>query len=239
MKSPLSDEKLSIIIPAYNEERRIKSTLKHILNWTQNNLEMYEVIVVNDASTDNTSNIVQSFDQDVQLITLKQNRGKGGSIARGVAAATGDYILFTDADLSTPIEDVKKLAAYLATHDIAIGSRACKESIITKHQPWHRKIMGKIFNKIVRLLAVRGIHDTQCGFKLFKAPVAKALFSNLTINGFAFDVEVLFLAQKRNYTIVEVPVSWKNDAQSRVHPLLDSLRMLRDLIRIRVTHREK
>ena len=167
------------------------------------------------------------------------NRGKGYSVRHGVMRSRGDSILFSDADLSTPIEECSHLAAALANNDIAIGSRALAASEITQHQPFYREAMGKTFNKIVQLLTVTGIQDTQCGFKLFKGDVARELFGGMTIFGFAFDVEILYLAQQRGYRIAEVPVRWANDERTTVHAVRDAARMFRDVVRIRMNHAKR
>jgi dolichyl-phosphate beta-glucosyltransferase len=149
-------------------------------------------------------------------------------------AAHGDYRLFSDADLSTPIEETAKLlAACEGAYEVAVASRALPESNLAVRQPWYRELMGRTFNLMVQLGAVWGIHDTQCGFKCFRGAAAEVLFSRITITGWAFDVEVLYLARKRGYRIAEIPVTWINSPKSRVDPLRDSLRMMRDLARIR------
>ena len=224
------------MIPAYNEAQRILPTLDRVLAWAGEHPEPVEVIVVDDGSTDATRRIVAEVGDPVRLVCNPGNRGKGYSVAHGVREATGQRILFSDADLSTPIEDYEKLATALGTVDIAIGSRALPTSNVERHQPWYREAMGRTFNVLVQGLAVRGIHDTQCGFKLFRAAVAHDLFGALTTDGFAFDVEILFLARRRGYSIAEVPVTWVNDDRSRVHAVFDSARMLRDIIRIRARH---
>ena len=227
---------LSIIIPAYNEEERLGATLSTVLAWTRENLDRTEILVVDDGSSDGTAEVARSFSNDVLLVENGTNRGKGFSVKNGVANASGDTILFSDADLSTPIEETARLAAALEHADIAIGSRGLAESNIVHHQPFYREAMGRTFNRIVRGLAVPGVMDTQCGFKMFRGEVARDLFSALTIEGFAFDVELLFLALRRGYRISEVPVTWLNDDRSRVHAAFDSMRMFRDVIRIRARH---
>lgn len=160
--------------------------------------------------------------------------GKGHAVRTGVLAARKDYVLYCDADLSTPFREIRKLLRALDEGcDIAIGSRARKETRILERQPLYRVLMGKTFNKIVKLLAVSGINDTQCGFKCFKAPVALDIFRDCQIDGFSFDVEMLYVARKRGFSIKEIGVLWKNDTQSRVHPVYHSLQMLKDLLVIR------
>jgi dolichyl-phosphate beta-glucosyltransferase len=227
---------LSIVVPAYNEAERLGRSLDRILAWTEGLGREVEIIVVDDGSRDATCDVVRSYAPRVRLVQNGRNRGKGYSVRNGVLSATGEQILFTDADLSTPIEDWSKLAAALESADIAVGSRALKDSNVTKHQPRYREAMGRVFNTIVQGLAVQGVRDTQCGFKLFRAEVGQALFREATIEGFAFDVEVLFLARRKGYRIAEVPVTWENDDRTRVHPFYDSARMFRDVVTIRLRH---
>lgn len=230
-------EKLSLVIPAFNEEKRLTMTLPVLWNEVCRLFPEFEIIVVDDGSTDKTAEIVMDFSKQksgVRLIRYEKNRGKGYAVRTGVLAATGDLVLFSDADLSTPFgEIVKLLQALEEGADVAIGSRAVKNTRILKRQPFYRVLMGKTFNKIVQLLATPGIFDTQCGFKLFPRATAVNLFSDCRIDGFGFDVEVLFLARKRGMQIREVGVKWLNSPDSKVHPVLDSSRMLRDLLVIR------
>ncbi len=233
---------LSLIIPAYNEERRIGATLKRVLDYLQNRKESFEILVVDDGSVDNTQEVVKFFvehyPRQVKLLSHTGNRGKGYSVKQGVAAAAGEVILFSDADLSTPIEEAEKLSRYLKeNYDIAIGSRALPESQVIVHQPWYRENMGQFFNLLVQALIFPGIKDTQCGFKVYKNKVAKELFAQSQIEGFAFDVEILFLARKAHYRVKEVPVNWINSPQSKVHPLRDSARMFWELLKIRSRHK--
>jgi dolichyl-phosphate beta-glucosyltransferase len=163
------------------------------------------------------------------------NRGKGYAVRTGMLAATGRYVLFTDADLSTPIEEVSRLlAALYAGADVAIASRGLTESDVVIRQPWWRESMGRTFNWLVQLLTVRGISDTQCGFKCFRREVAQRVFALQRLERFAFDVEVLWIAQRFGYRIVELPITWRNDPSSTVNPIIDSTRMLLDLVRIRI-----
>ena len=227
---------VSVVIPAFNEAERLGPTLHAILHWARAALVEYELIVVDDGSTDNTAGVAAGFGPPVRLVRNDRNRGKGWSVRHGVAESRCASILFTDADLSTPIEEYGKLAQALERAEVVIGSRGLADSNIERHQPWYRETMGKAFNRIVRALVVPGIHDTQCGFKLFRGAVARELFAELTIPGFAFDVEVLYLARRRGYRVAEVPVTWVNDERTRVHAVLDSSRMLRDVLRIRLNH---
>lgn len=232
-------ELISIIIPAYNESLRISKTLNKILSFIEDNNEYdFEVIVVNDGSNDNTNEVVLSF-ANVVLIDNKVNKGKGSVIRQGMLSAQGDYLLFSDADLSTPIEELEKLLSFIKDFDIVIGSRALQNDLIKEHQPFYREIMGKTFNLIVQLLVVKGIKDTQCGFKLFKNEVAKKIFGSSKIDGFSFDVETIYLASKFRFKVKEVPVLWFNDDRSKVDPIKDSIKMFRELLVIKNLHKNQ
>jgi len=171
------------------------------------------------------------------LLENGENRGKGYSVAHGVREASGQWILFSDADLSTPVEELLKLEAGRGEAPIAIGSRALPDSDLKKRQPFYREMMGRSFNLLVQTLVFPGIKDTQCGFKLFRGDVAKELFERRTIDGFAFDVEVLFLARKQGHRVSEIPVVWINDEASRVDPIRHSLKMFADIVKVRGRHR--
>lgn len=229
---------ISVIIPAFNEENRLSATLPKIHEYLQGNFTTFEIMVIDDGSTDATRDLAGEFcDQypEIRLISYGRNRGKGYAVRSGARAAQGKFILFSDADLSTPPEEADKLLAALhAGHDLAIGSRARKESNIIKRQPRYRMLMGKIFNRITRLLVLDGFGDTQCGFKCFRAEAAKDIFARCRINGFSFDVELLFLAKESGFSVREVGIDWLNDEQSKVNPLRHSLQMLVDLARIRL-----
>jgi dolichyl-phosphate beta-glucosyltransferase len=228
---------LSVIIPAYNEEQRIRNTLHVIQADLQRQPYAAEIIVVDDGSQDGTASLVRTFDTKRPSICLLQNdrnRGKGFSVRQGFLHARGAYLLFSDADLSTPIEAVEPLLAALhESCDIAIGSRALLESRVEVHQPWHRESMGRLFNLFVQALAVPGIHDTQCGFKCFRREAALAICQHMTTERFGFDVEMLYLARRLGYRVRELPVVWRNSAESRVRVWRDSIAMLNELLRIR------
>jgi dolichyl-phosphate beta-glucosyltransferase len=227
--------KLSIIIPAYNEEKRIGKTLERILEYLHKRIFDYEIIVVDDGSKDKTIEVVSKFkDKRIKILKNIKNMGKGYSIKRGMLEATKDYLLFSDSDLSTPIEELDDFIKYILRYDIIIASRNLKESKIKIKQPKIRQLLGKIFPLFVRLFAIRGIKDTQCGFKLFKKDSAKKIFGKQTIDGFGFDVEILYLAKKYKFKIKEMPVVWVNDMASKVNPFKDSLRMIRDVIKVRI-----
>lgn len=233
---------LSIVIPVYNEEAVIEKTLREVVGYLEGKSLSYEIIVVCDGCKDNTASIAEGFvkvNDRISVIDRKTNMGKGFSVKEGCLNAKGEYVIFTDADLSTPIEEVEKLLKWLkGSYDIAIGSRGLKESDIKIHQPWYRETMGKIFNLFVQILVMRGIKDSQCGFKGFKKEVAQKIFRKQTINGFGFDVEILYIARKFGYRIKEVPVRWLNRRESKVNPLIHSIQMLTDLIRIKFLDRK-
>ncbi len=234
--------KISVIIPAYNEEKRIEKTIIFIISYlTQKFGNEYEIIIIDDQSQDKTGEIVNKLSKKnnrIKIFTNEKRYGKGYSVRKGMLLAEGDYLLFSDADLSTPIEELNKLLSWLEKgYEVAIGSRSLKESQVIVHQPFYREIMGKIFNKLVKLFCLPDFIDTQCGFKLFKKEAAKKIFPLSRINRFAFDVEILYLAKKNNYKIKEVPIRWINSPASRVNPVSDSLKMLVDLLKIRFLHR--
>lgn len=231
---------LSLIIPAYNEESRISGSLDKALEYFSRQDYSWEIIVVDDGSTDQTARIIENYNAKNPNITLiKQvNMGKGSAVRNGMLAAHGQYRVFTDADFSTPIYELEKVLPILsAGTDICIGSRSIDRSMVKEHQPFYREWMGKTFNKFVQLLVFKGIVDTQCGFKGFTASAAERIFSQAKINGFSFDVEVLFLAKLGKMTIKEVPIEWYNDERSKVNPISDSTRMFLELIKIRRLHK--
>ncbi len=235
---------ISIIIPAFNEEKRLASTLDKIYGYLSAKDWQYEVIVVDDGSLDKTKEVAlaSSLNKSGKLILLQnhKNMGKGYSVKAGIFASKFEYTLFSDADLSTPIEEVEKLSFYISSgFDIAIGSRSIPGSDVKVHQPFYRESMGRLFNWLVQFFVFKGIIDTQCGFKLFKSRVAKELAACLAIDGFSFDVEMLYLALKRGYQVKEVPVIWLNSSASRVNPVIDSAKMFWDILRIKRIHCEK
>ena len=227
----------SVVIPAYNEENRLPACLREIVTYFRDRGEAYEVIVVDDGSHDETVNEVKRFQANapsVRLIKLIENRGKGCAVRTGMLEAKGALCLFTDADGATPIRELERLERAIADGaDIAIGSRTARDPTRTVQVRSFRKISGSIFNIAVRSLGVTGITDTQCGFKLFRAPVARALFSVLQCDGFSFDVELLFLGQRWKYRIVEVPVQWTEQAGSKVRVVRDGQRMIYDIWTVR------
>jgi glycosyltransferase involved in cell wall biosynthesis len=237
---------LSIVIPAYNEERRLPRTLSQVMAYLSKQPFDAEVIVVDDGSEDGTVRVVEELLPVYPNLRLIRNdhRGKAYTVRTGVLAARGHYVLFCDADLATPIEEWAKLQRYLDEgYDIAIGSREGVGAV--RHgEPWYRHVMGRVFNLIVRLVAVGGFQDTQCGFKAFRHDVAQDIFRRVRLYGedappvkgaavTGFDVELLFIALKRGYRVKEVPVEWHYGTETKVHPLRDSLRNLRDTLMVR------
>jgi len=227
---------VSIVIPAYNEGSRIGPTLKRAIEYSDRHFSDYEIIVVDDGSKDNTIDIVAKHkNPHLRLLKNGINRGKGYSVRRGVLQARLPYVLFSDSDLATPIEEIEKLAWFLdREYDIAFGSRNVKGSEIRVKQPWYRILVGRGFALLVNLFAVHGFRDTQCGFKIFKKRAAREIFRRSRLDRFSFDVEVLFIAKKRGYKIKEVPIIWIDKKGSKVDPVKDSLRMLRDILVIRL-----
>jgi len=228
---------ISVVIPAYNEASVLYETLNKLADYFETKPYSFEFIIVNDCSTDQTADLVKSFSVTksyVRLINNEHNRGKGFSVKEGILQAKGEYILFKDADLSTPPVELEKMLSELDHgYDVAIGSRALLESKLLIKQHWLRQSMGKIFNIFVKLFVLRGIKDTQCGFKCFKNKVAQRIFSLQRLTRFCFDVEILYIAKKLGYKIKEVPVSWVNRHDSRVRICCDSLRMFWDLFQIK------
>jgi dolichyl-phosphate beta-glucosyltransferase len=228
---------LSIVIPCFNEEQRLPRTIELIEQYLARLGTPYELILVDDGSIDGTRQIMDAAaarNRSVRLEALPQNRGKGRALAEGVAAARGVEVLVTDADLSTPIEELDKLRAELRNGaGVAIASRALKGSRVEVSQPAYRVVMGKAFNLLVQAVLLPGIWDTQCGFKLFRADVAHEVFAGLTTDGFGYDPEVLYRAKKRGVRIAEVPVVWRNSAPTTVSPIKSSIDMFKHVVRVR------
>jgi dolichyl-phosphate beta-glucosyltransferase len=212
---------LSVVVPAYQEARRLPATLASVTAYLDARRRPYELIVVDDGSQDATAEVatrsMAGLGERGRLLRLPANRGKGAAVRAGVRAARGEHVLVTDADLSTPIEELEALErACAAGADVAIGSRALDRSLIAVRQPLLREWSGRVFNLVVQLLALPGIQDSQCGFKLFRGETAQDLFSRVRSDGFGFDVEVLAVAKHLGYRIAEVPVRWRNDDDSRL-----------------------
>lgn len=243
MSIELNDPHLAIIVPAYNEEPRILPTLKRLQEYFSAQEYTWTVVVVSDGSTDRTDEIVEKFasgDTRFRLIGYSPNRGKGYAVRTGMLETKAELLLFCDADLATPIEEVEKLLAKNAEgFPIAIGSRPLKESKLEVRQPWYREMLGRAFNKAVQLLAIKGIMDTQCGFKLFTYEASQQVFSRCKLDGFSFDFEALMIARDLDYAIAEVPIRWKHQEGSKVVLLRDGPRMLRDLIWLRLRGKKK
>jgi dolichyl-phosphate beta-glucosyltransferase len=238
LKPEKRKEFLSVVIPAYNEAERILPTILRIDEYCRGRFEGFEIIVVDDGSRDATRSVVKHAQETTAFLRCEgyeQNRGKGYAIRQGVSASAGDIVLVSDADLSTPIEEVEKLLVpYDEGYDIVIGSRALEESDIEVRQPWWREFMGRTFNTFVRSLFSVEFKDTQCGFKLFRGKCAREIFGRATVDRFAYDVEILYLAGKADLKVKEAPIRWLNSPASKVSPVRDSLQMLKDLIKLRL-----
>lgn len=235
---------ISIVIPAFNEEKRLGNSLQTLAAFLNDRVEEFEVIVVNDGSNDQTVSVAQQFTKkfiNFKIISLPTNQGKGAAVNNGFRQASGDIVVFTDADFSTPISEIDKLLQKIDDgYDIVIGSRAVDQTLVKKHQHLFRELMGKTFNFVVQKIAVPGIKDTQCGFKAFNTQTTRAIFEKQLIFGFGFDVELLYLARKLGLKTAEVPVLWFNDEASRVNPIRDSVIVFYELFKIRFSHsREK
>ena len=227
----------SIVIPAYNEAARLGASLDKVLAYIQAQNWDAEVLVVNDGSRDNTAEIIRSFaarNPAVRLIENPGNRGKGYSVRNGMLNARGEIVIFSDADLSSPIEETPKLLAALDSGaDIAIGSRWLRAETQTQRQPLHRQLFGRIFNLLLRLTLGLKFKDTQCGFKAFKAQAAHVVFPLQKIERWGFDPEILFLARKLGFKTEEVPVAWGHSGGTRINPLIDGAKMFQEMLRIR------
>lgn len=227
--------RLSLVIPAYNEEQRIGDTLRLAQTYLSRQAYPSEIIVVDDGSQDRTAALVQTVFPDVRVVSYQRNRGKGYAVKTGMLAATGEYRVFCDADGSTPIEEIDHLwPRFEGGADIVIGSRSLPESDIRVRQHYLRESLGRIFNVLVKLLLRERFVDTQCGFKGFTAKSARLLFPRQRLDRFSFDAELLYIARKHRLRVEEIPVRWCNVPHSRVHLVWDSLRMFSDLIRIRL-----
>lgn len=225
---------ISVVIPAYNEAKRIGPTLKKVMAFLDSRFNKYEIIVVDDCSKDNTSRVVSKYkNNNLRVLRNKKNRGKGFSVKRGILNAKYSFVLFSDSDLATPIKELDKFMKLIKKYDIVIASRNLKESDIRVKQPFYRQFMGKTFPLLVNLITGVGFKDTQCGFKLFKTRIAKKIVKQQTFERFSFDVEILFIARKMGFKIKEAPVVWIDKEGSTVSPIKDSFKMLIDLFKIR------
>jgi dolichyl-phosphate beta-glucosyltransferase len=228
---------LSIIVPAYNEEQRLPATLVRMREYLDGRDEPYELLVVDDGSADSTLSLARKIAEDwpqMQVLALAENTGKGAAVRLGMLTGKGEHRIFSDADLSTPIEEIERLRERLHGQcAVAIASRALPESQIDVHQPGRREVMGRTYNRLLQIAALKGLHDTQCGFKAFTAEAAIACFEPLRTLRFGFDAEVLLRARRLGWTVAEVPVRWEHKEDSRVSAVRDSVGTLYDLLRLR------
>jgi dolichyl-phosphate beta-glucosyltransferase len=235
---PYNDQLISVVVPAYNAGGCLRDSCGKIAEYLRNESLRYEIIIVDDGSSDDTAGILNelsSLDSNIRFLTNSKNMGKGYSVRKGVLASRGDYVFFTDADLSTPLCEMRKLFSCLwEGYDIVIASRALPDSNVIIHQPLYREHSGKLFNLIMRSVLFLDVKDTQCGFKCFRREAALSVFGKQTLTGFCFDAEVLYIAKKKGYKIKEVPVAWINSEDSSVNLFGDGLRMFVDLVRIRI-----
>jgi dolichyl-phosphate beta-glucosyltransferase len=233
----LSDITYSIVIPAYNEGERLGATLEKVLGYVREQGWNAEVIVVNDGSRDNTAELVRGFAVKHPMLRLVENpgnRGKGYSVRNGMLQARGEVVVFSDADLSSPIEEMPKLLEALAAGaDIAIGSRWLRAELQTQRQSLHRQLFGRVFNLLLRMILGLKFKDTQCGFKAFTRRAAQTILPLQRIERWGFDPEILFLARKFGFCVKEVPVRWGHAGGTRINPLLDGARMFQEMLRIR------
>lgn len=239
---------LSLIIPAYNEADRIGPSVEKAYRFFETVDYDAEIVAVDDGSSDRTADAIrEAFDRKpagldritTRLIVLEANAGKGAAVKRGMLEAHGKVRVFTDADFSTPVSELSKIIPLISSgdYDVVIGSRAAEgRALVKKHQPWYREAMGRLYNVLVQIFVFRGIRDTQCGFKGFSDHAAQILFSKQRVNGFSFDVEILYLARRNGYRIREIAVEWYNDERSTVGAVTDSAKMFWELLRIRKLH---
>ncbi len=226
---------LSLIIPAYNEAERLPQTLPPVFDFLETQPYVFEIIIVNNNSSDNTRQIALEYATSRPYIRVIDElaQGKGAAVRTGMLAATGDYLFMADADFSMPVEEIAKfLPPQLSQYDVAIGSREAPGAV-RYNEPQYRHFMGRVFNFYVKTLAIPGFEDTQCGFKCFRREVAWDILPYQSIDGWAFDVELLFIALRRGYRVVEVPVQWYYGENSRVSPIRDTINMIREVLRIR------
>lgn len=240
--SATEDIDLSVVIPAYNEERRLPPTLIEMIDYFEARKTKYELIVVDDGSSDQTSEVVRKFERlrpQVHLLRLPENHGKGYAVRTGMLNTSGKMVVFADADGATPIQEVTRLEdALRGGAEVAFGSRAIRSEDTKVITNLFRKLSGRIFNFFVNQFLLPNVADTQCGFKMFSSKAAHFIFERQSSSGYAFDVEVLYIARKAGFKIAEVPVNWHNVPGSKVNVVLDGLRMLRDIISIRLRHRQ-
>ena len=224
--------KLSIVIPCYNEAKDIASNVEKVKNYLLDKKIDHELLLVNDGSKDNTKEVIESI-PGVKALSYEKNRGKGGAVKYGIENATGDYVLFMDADLSTDISAIEKVVELAPSYDLIIGSRHAKDSVIKKKQPWTRVFIGWCCRVLVKMLFHTKLKDTQCGFKAMKTVEAKKIVSKQLVNDFAFDVEYIYIARLNNLSMYELGIVWSDDRGSTVNPIKSSLRFFRDIFFIR------
>ena len=217
---------LSIVLPCYNEEKILKLNILKIIKFFDQINIVYEIIIIDDCSRKN----ITSENKNLRIYRNKKNYGKGFSIRRGIKKSRGDWILFTDSDLSVSIDQFLNFKKFSDNYDIICGSRSIKNSLITKKQKIYRQILGKIFNKILKILRLTNLNDTQCGFKLLRKNKIELFIDKLSINRFAFDVELLAAAQINNLKIIDIPVVWENNNDSKLHIVKDSFIMLFEIL---------
>ena len=226
---------VSLVIPAYNEAERLPHTLRLVSDYFARQDYDWEIVVVDDACTDGTAATAEAAAPHVRTIRFERNRGKGAAVRAGMLDATGDFRVFYDADGSTPIEMLDRVwPCFEAGADIVIGSRALPDSDVALRQVWYRQEMGRMNNRLLRLLGLTKFTDTQCGFKAFTAAACERVFPLQTIERFSFDAEILYIAKLQQLRIDEVPVRWINSPDTRVHPIRDSARMVWDVLRIKL-----
>ncbi len=231
------DYQVAVIVPAYNEENRIEVTIRAIDSYFQSKKISRQIIVIDDGSSDNTIQVVNTLKNivgNLEIISYNDNRGKGYAVKTGMMNCCSEYMLFTDADNSTPIEDFDKFLPFLSKHEVLIGSRYLRDSNIRIKQPKYRIFIGRLGNKLIQLILLDGINDTQCGFKVFQHAAAIEIFKRMKVNRFGFDIEVLSIARLLKYSIKEIPVNWCNSPDSRVRPIKDAIRTFKELVYIKL-----
>ncbi|EKD46250.1 MAG: hypothetical protein ACD_68C00071G0001 [uncultured bacterium] len=234
--------RLSVIIPAYNEERRIIPTLRSVVDYLSKQSYHSEIIIISDGSSDQTLRVVDNFINEenwdknrllIEIFEYAPNQGKGQAVKTGMLKAKGEWRLFMDADNSTTINQIENFWPSTKEHQILIGSRALKDASIQKGQAWYRRLIGKSGNLLIRMFLIPKIHDTQCGFKLFSAPSAQELFSLQRMKGWSFDFEILAIASKKGFSIKEIPVFWQDSAETKLKAFSASWQTLKDLWDVR------
>jgi dolichyl-phosphate beta-glucosyltransferase len=240
----LSNPFLSIIIPAYNEEQRLPGTLEQVLSFLNSQSYQSEILIIENGSQDNTFQVAEGFasrfhNENLPIQVFKEHqRGKGAAVQKGMFASSGEYRFMCDADLSMPVSEINRfIPPILSDVDIAIASREAPGAV-RYNEPAYRHLVGRIFNTLIRLLALPTLNDTQCGFKCFRGDIVEGLFRDMTINGWSFDVEILYLAQQRGLRIKEVPIPWFYNPESHISVVKDSAQMAFDIFKIRLTDRQ-